>query len=69
MIENFTDLSSVKSEMTVSKVDEGNTHDKDEQVNVVTLTMWVKWIITSLVTVWQIVDVVFLFKGVTVTIG
>ena len=68
VVEHFTDLSSVKSEMRVREVDEGNTHDEDDKVNIVTLTMGVKWIITSLVTIWLIVHVVFLLESVRVAI-
>ena len=65
MVEHFTDLAAVEAEMTVGKVNEAHTHAENEQVDVVTLSHGVKWIITSLITVWLVVHTVLLFEVVT----
>ena len=62
MVKYLSSLSSVKSKVCVGKVAECNCASEDQQQWIVSIAKWVKWIISSLVAVWLIVDAGFLLK-------
>ncbi len=68
MIQNFTNLSSVKFKVRVCEMNECNTEYKDKHPGIVCLTLRFKRIIAKFVAIWRIVDIMFLFKGMTVRI-
>lgn len=68
MVENFTNFTSIELEVGVSEMTETDNSYEDQQVWVVSLTLWFKRIVTDLITIWQIVNVVFFMPLVTVRV-
>ena len=68
MIEHLSNFTSIKAEVGMHEVDTTNDADKDEQPWVVTLALSLEWIITELVTIWQIVHISLFLKVVSVGI-
>lgn len=64
MVEDLADVPAVEQEVSVRKVHERDDPDEDQQPGVVSLTRGLKRIVTDLVTVREIVDVVFFLPGV-----
>ena len=69
VIEHLSHLSLIKSEVSPSEVSETYDGNKDHQSWVVSISMWVKWIITKLVSVRFIVNTSLLFKVMATWIG
>ena len=68
MIENFPNFTSIEAEMGVHKVDTTNNSDKNKEPWIVTLPLSLERIVTKFISVWQVMDVGFFFKIVTVCI-
>ena len=66
MVEDFTDLASIKLEVGVNKVAETDKSYENNQVGVVSLALGLEWIVTNFVAVRQIVNVVLFVPLVTV---
>ena len=64
MIEDLANMAPVEIEMGVAEVNEGDTSDKEQHPGVVSLARRLKRIVTKLVTVWQVVNVMFFFPSV-----
>ena len=62
MIENFTNLPSVKTEMSVREMHKCRDTDKNQKPRIVSLSLLFEWIITKLITIWEIMDIMFFFK-------
>lgn len=69
MVQNFADLPSVKAEMTVGEVDEGDAGAENDQPGVVSLTLGLKRIISKFVPIRLVMDVLFLLPGVSMGIA
>lgn len=68
MVKHFARVSPVEVEVSVREVHEGNNSDEQEQVRVVSVATGIEGIVTDLITVGQVVDVVFLFPGVAASV-
>jgi len=68
VIEDFTNVPSVEVEVSVRKVDERDNRDEKQQPRVLSLTSWLKRIVTDFITVWQIMDVVLFLPSVSTTV-
>lgn len=66
MVEHLTHSSLVELQVGTGEMTETNDTTENEQDWVVSLTMWLKRIVTQFVTVGQIVSASLLFKAVTV---
>ena len=65
MVEYLADVPPMEVEMGVTEMDESDHGDEDQKIGVFSLAFSWERIFTHLVTVWQIVDIVLLFKGVS----
>lgn len=68
VIEDLTNVPSVEVEVSVRKVDERDNRDEKQQPRVLSLTSWLKRIVTDFITVWQIMDVVLFLPSVSTTV-
>ena len=68
MVQDFACLASVEFEVGMTEVNKADTCDEQQQPWVVTLTLRLEGIITELVAVWFVVNIMFLFEGVTVRV-
>ena len=68
MVQDFAGLAFVELEVRMTKVNKADTCDEQQQPWVVTLTLRLEGIITELVAVWFVVNIMFLFEGVTVRV-
>ena len=68
VIEDLTNVPSVEVEVSVRKVDERDNSDEKQQPRVLSLTSWLKRIVTDFITVWQIMDVVLFLPSVSTTV-
>ena len=65
MVEYLADVPPMEVEMGVTEMDESDHGDEEQKIGVFSLAFSWERIFTHLVTVWQIVDIVLLFKGVS----
>ena len=68
MVQDFAGLAFVELEVRMTEVNKADTCDEQQQPWVVTLTLRLEGIITELVAVWFVVNIMFLFEGVTVRV-
>lgn len=68
MIKYFANLTSVKPEMCMGEVHKGYDSYENEQPGVVSLALRLKWIITQLITVREIMEVWLFFEVVATSI-
>ena len=68
VIEDLTNVPPVEVEVSVRKVDERDNSDEKQQPRVLSLTSWLKRIVTDFITVWQIMDVVLFLPSVSTTV-
>ena len=64
MVESFTELSIVKSEMECCKMSKTNCCTKQEQIRHLSVSMGIKRIISELITEWLVVGVGFVYNQV-----
>ena len=63
MVECLTNLPVVESEVGIAQVAEAHNSSEDDQEWVVTITRWVKWIVSKLIAIWLIVNTGLLLEG------
>lgn len=63
MIENFTSLSSIKSEMSVAEVNKCNDASKQKHPRIISLTLLLKRIVSQFITIGFIVHLGVLFES------
>ena len=69
MVQNFTHLSLIESEMSPCQVSKSNTSHEDNHLWVVTISIWVKWIVSELVSVWLVMNTGLLFESMAIWVG
>jgi len=69
VVEHFANLASVKFEVRMREVDKGYSSSKDQHPGVITLPLRLKGVVAQFIAVRRIVDIMFLFKTVTMRIG
>ena len=64
MVENFTNLALVKSEMAMSNMAEANNSDKNDHIRIISMSLSIKRIITKFITIRLVMNIVLFFEVV-----